>query len=100
MSPICAEPGSINAGARVSRCLVAAAARAPAPPAMDEVSAFDAIPIGPRYRFGRFIALLRGYLRGMAASEFTLLDEGGQGWSLQEHLQSNSVAIIFYRGDW
>jgi len=67
---------------------------------MDEVSAFDAIPIGPRYRFGRFIAPVRGYLRKMAASDFTLLDEGGQGWSLQEHLQSNSVAIIFYRGDW
>jgi len=36
----------------------------------------------------------------MATAEFTLLDEGGQGWSLQEHLRGNSIAIIFYRGDW
>lgn len=37
---------------------------------------------------------------GQPAPEFSLLDADGTLYSLKKGLSSNTVVIVFYRGDW
>lgn len=36
----------------------------------------------------------------MPTHDFTLTDQAGQAWNLEEHLEEAAYALLFLRGDW